>query len=328
MPRLLNFGSLNLDKTYSVPHIIRPGETLAATHYDVFIGGKGLNQSIALARAGADVMHAGLVGETDGDALLARLEENDVDTTLVEKRPLPSGHTIIQVDDSGANCIIVEGGANRAVDAAFAEKVLSQFNTGDVLILQNEISALAEIVDMASARGMKIVLNPSPMDERLQALDLSKIDIFVVNEGEGAAMTGAEVPEDILNIYSERFPHQTVILTLGEKGAWYQGAAQPFAMSQGADAAPAGKQVENATSSASSPAQAPLRFYTPAETIKPVDTTGAGDTFSGYLIAGLISGLTPQQAMARATKAAAIACLTKGASNAIPRWEDVPWTDQ
>lgn len=335
MRRILNFGSLNLDKTYTVDHIIHPGETLNALQYDEFIGGKGLNQSIALARAGSAVYHAGLVGEIDGAPLLERLQENGVDTTFVETRPLPSGHTLLQVDAQGANAIIVAGGANRAVDVAFAEEVLSHFTAGDVLLLQNEISALADIVEIAAARGMKIVLNPSPMDAHIETLDLRKVSLFLVNEGEGAAMTGVKAPEAILDVFRDKAPHQSVVLTLGENGAWYQGAPDPLAMDaktplvaeeQTRDTEERRDAKEARGEKHTRDDAELLRFFVPAETIQPVDTTGAGDTFTGYFIAALLAGHTPHEAMVRATQASALACLTKGASNAIPRKEEVPWS--
>lgn len=143
--KILNFGSLNIDKTYSLQTIVEPGETVNSLKYEEFIGGKGLNQSIALASAGARVFHAGLVGARDGGPLVKALEARGVDTSLIETRDQASGHAVIQVDEAGMNCIIVEGGTNQLVDQAYVDRVLENFTKGDMLVLQNEISNLAYI---------------------------------------------------------------------------------------------------------------------------------------------------------------------------------------
>ena len=116
--RILNYGSMNLDYVYQVPHILRGGETLAASQREIFFGGKGLNQSIALARAGAKVCHAGCIGE-DGTEMRDYLSQNGVDTSYISVSESSSGHTIIQVDDSAQNCILLWGGANRRQTCRF-----------------------------------------------------------------------------------------------------------------------------------------------------------------------------------------------------------------
>ena len=196
MMRILNFGSLNLDFTYTVPHFVRPGETLAAEKLEVFAGGKGLNQSTALCRAGAEVFHAGCVGP-DGGGLLEQLRQDGADLRFVRTLPgVRTGHTIIQVDGAGQNCILVCGGANRRADAAMAQEVLDAFGPGDWLLLQNEISGLDSILRLAGEKGLHIAFNPSPISPEIRRLPLETVELFLVNEVEGAALGGSGSPED------------------------------------------------------------------------------------------------------------------------------------
>ena len=198
--KVLNFGSLNIDYVYTVDHMVAAGETLASSGMNVFCGGKGLNQSIALARAGAPVFHAGMIGP-EGGVLLS-----GVDTRFIRMVEEKSGHTIIQVDRSGQNCILLYGGANRAVSQAFADGVLDFFEAGDVLLLQNEISCLDVIIDRAYEKQMTIVLNPSPYDGNLDACDLHKVSLFLLNEIEGQQLTGEREPDVILSRIRQMYP--------------------------------------------------------------------------------------------------------------------------
>ena len=183
--KVLNFGSLNIDHFYEVEHIVRPGETIPSGKYRLACGGKGLNQSVALAHAGAKVFHAGKVGR-DGEALLACLRTAGVNTHYVEiAEDAPSGHAIIQVDKNGQNSIIIHGGANRAILKEDVSRVLGNFAPGDYLLLQNEVSCMAEIIDRAKKLGLTIFLNPAPMDEQVAGFPLDKVDFFIINEIEG-----------------------------------------------------------------------------------------------------------------------------------------------
>lgn len=283
--KILNFGSLNIDWVYHVDHFVRPGETIASISVEQFCGGKGLNQSISLAKSGANVFHAGCIGQ-DGNFLKVRLEENHVKAGFVKMVEVPSGNAFIQVDKTGQNCIILFGGANQQVTAEYAQEVLNSFSEGDILLVQNEISSLKEIVELAFDKGMQIVLNPSPINEKIFSLDLSKISYFMMNEIEGEAITGTSVPEEILDKMVEKYPRSKVILTLGDKGARY--------------------------------AEGDKRFSCNSYDVKVVDTTSAGDTFTGYFIAALAENMEIQKALERASKAAALAVSVMGASNSIP----------
>ena len=286
---ILNFGSVNIDHVYTVPHFVRPGETLVSERHTIFSGGKGFNQSTALARAGAKVAHAGMIG-ADGVWLRDSLASDGADVTHLAVRDEPTGHAVIQVDASGQNCIIICGGANRAITASHAEEVLSHFGSGDTLLLQNEISAIPEIMRAAHARGLRIVFNPAPMGPEVSGYPLDLVDLFIVNEIEAAELAGMEadsVPEVILDALRAKFPRAGVVLTLGAAGS--------VADINGERVAVAAKRV------------------------KAVDTTAAGDTYIGYFLASRQRGLSLRDAMEKATEAAAICVMHAGAAPSIPR---------
>lgn len=288
--KVLNFGSLNIDYVYPVDHIIAPGETEPTGEINENCGGKGLNQSIALAKAGVRVCHAGLVGE-EGQVLIDKCKENDVDSTYIRKIPGRSGHTIIQVDKDGQNSILLFGGANRSLTKDFIDEVLGNFGQGDILVLQNEVNLLDYIIDKAYDRQMMIVLNPSPYDAALTTCDLSKISLFLLNEIEGEQITGYSEPEEMLAELKKRFPEAKVVLTLGSAGSIYQYKDELY--KQG--------------------------IYK----VKAVDTTAAGDTFTGYFVSSIISGMSVQDGLSMAAKAAAISVTRPGATDSIPLKDEV-----
>ena len=288
--KICSFGSLNLDHLYQVGDIVRPGETISANGKTEVCGGKGLNQSVAMARAGAKVWHAGNVGQDDaGDTLLAALAAEGVDTSLIGRQPVPSGHAIIQINSEGENAIIVFGGANRQVTPEQIDAVLAPFEPGDLLVLQNEVNCLPEIIRCAHARGMKIALNPSPITAALEEVPVELCDILFVNEIEAGALCGVERAS--LAQLAERFPDAMLVYTMGSRGACvYAG----------------GKTYQQA-----------------AYSVKAVDTTGAGDTFSGYYLAALCEGKTIPEALRLAAKAAAISVTRPGASASVPQRKEV-----
>ncbi|MBM6913934.1 ribokinase [Gemmiger formicilis] len=284
--KILNFGSLNIDYVYRVPRMVCPKETLACDGMEQFLGGKGFNQSVALARAGAPVFHAGLIGE-DGGVFLDACREYGIDAGHIRRIPGRSGHTIIQVDPAGENCILLYGGANRALDEAYIEQVLADFSAGDILLLQNEVNCLDVLIRAAHRRGMRILLNPSPCNEALDACDLRLVDCLLVNEVEGEQLSGESDPARIPDAILRRYPGMSVLLTLGSRGAVFARQGQ--------------------------------RVYQPAiRAGDTVDTTAAGDTFTGYFAAGLLEGLPVEQNLRRSAAAAGIAVTRKGASPSIP----------
>ena len=288
--KICSFGSLNLDHLYQVGHIVRPGETISAEGKTEVCGGKGLNQSVAMARAGAKVWHAGNVGQDDaGETLLAALAAEGVDTSLIGRQPVPSGHAIIQINREGENSIIVFGGANKQVTKAQIDAVLAQFEPGDLLVLQNEVNCLPEIIRCAHARGMKIALNPSPITDALRQVPVELCDILFVNEIEAGILCGAE--KATLEQLAARFPAAMLVYTMGSRGA----------------AVYAGGET----------------YHQAAYSVKAVDTTGAGDTFSGYYLAALGEGKRIPDALCLAAKAAAISVTRYGASASIPLRNEV-----
>lgn len=289
--KILSLGSLNIDLIYSVSHINLEGETISARELEQKQGGKGLNQSVALARAGAAVTMAGCVGRDGGD-LLETLRGSGADTSLIRQINEPSGHAIVQLADSGANSIIIYGGANLKITPKMIDETLEHFSAGDYILLQNEISNVDYAIRAAKGRGMTVAFNPSPISAALLQYPLELVDIFVLNELEGQTLSGIESAEgaDVLSALAARFPNATIVLTLGEKGAMYRDGRQELTC--------------------------------PAHKVPVVDTTGAGDTFCGYFLACTINGMAPQEALEIATRASALAIGKKGAAVSIPALAD------
>ena len=215
--KILNFGSLNLDNVYQVPHFLQAGETMAALSEAVHPA-EGLNQSLALARAGADVYHAGVVG--NGSELLTNLlKENGVHDDYLLHRDCTQGSTMIQVSPKGENCILLFGQSNHAITKAQVEATIAAFAPGDYLVLQNEVSCLPEMVEAGARRGLHVVLNPSPFDDSLRSLDYNQIRWIFINEVEGHQMTGETAPDAILSALRAKYPALCVVLTLGSAGS-------------------------------------------------------------------------------------------------------------
>ncbi|AVM45091.1 MAG TPA: ribokinase [Lentisphaeria bacterium] len=286
MKKIVCLGSLNLDHVYRLDHFVRPGETLGSESYSVGCGGKGLNQSIALARAGAPVMHAGRIGH-DGGILRSALEAAGVDVSLLVEGDVPTGHAIIQVDAKGENAIILYGGANRRITEVEIDAALDAVGDG-ILLLQNEINSLGTILEKAHARGIRTAFNFAPFDpEDAKTLPLGLLSYLIVNEIEGAGVAGVAEPEAILRTLKERYPGCRVILTLGKAGAAFLGDDG-------------------------------VMVPVPPCPAEVVDTTSAGDTFIGYLFAGLLEGMELKAAMELAGRASAITVSRAGAADSIP----------
>ena len=288
--KILNFGSLNLDLVYQMPHFVRAGETLSSTGFSRNVGGKGLNQSVALAKAGAEIYHAGLVGE-DGEMLRAFLQESGVDTRFVRTIDSPSGHAVIQVEPAGNNCIFLYGGANQCVTEEFIAEALEPFGEGDFLVLQNEINSIDKIITAAAKKGMQVVLNPSPIADNLKQLPLEKVSWFILNEIEGGELSGETEPDRILDKLTALYPHAKIVLTLGGDGSIYCGGGE--------------------------------RIRQQVYKVQAVDTTAAGDTFTGFFFAAVADGISPAEALKRASKASSISVTRPGAAASIPTLEEV-----
>ncbi|NLO84595.1 MAG: ribokinase [Clostridiales bacterium] len=288
--KILNYGSMNIDNVYSVAHIAAPGETILANQRNVYCGGKGLNQSIALAKAGANVYHAGVVGD-DGDMLLALLTSHGVNTEFIKRAHGPSAHTVIQVNAQGQNCIIVFADENMRIEEAEIKTVLEGFEAEDILVLQNELHNSPLMMKLAKAKGMRVVFNPSPTNEAINDYPLGDVDWFLLNEVEGCALTGQTAPDLILRGMQEAFPNASVVLTLGQDGAYCMHGDQTL--------------------------------FQPAFKVQAVDTTAAGDTFTGYFITGFSRGDALDDVLIRAARASSIAVSKEGAADSIPYAKEV-----
>lgn len=283
--KVLNIGSLNLDHVYNVDHIVQPGETEATYELNIHLGGKGMNQSVALAKAGVTVYHGGMIGD-DGQPFLDACKEFGVHADYIRQIDTKSGHAIIQIDKKAQNSILLYGGANQKLTAEYIDEVLADFSAEDILLLQNEVNMLPYIVDQAYAKGMQIALNPSPFNELLDAVDMSKISIFLLNEVEGFQITGLKDPDAIIGKLLDMYPHAKIVLTLGQDGAVYADQDQ--------------------------------KHFQPIFKVQAVDTTAAGDTFTGYFLAGLCEGLSIPETLKLSAKASSIAVSRQGAVPSIP----------
>lgn len=279
-----NLGSINADIVYAVPHILAPGETLSSTGRETFLGGKGANMSVAAARAAAHVNHIGAVGR-DGEWAIERLLEYGVDTRNIAVLDTDTAQAIIMVDPHGENAIILHPGANVEIPQTTLQTAMAEAQTGDWLILQNETNLQRTAAKLAKQMGLHVGYAAAPFDaERVMAV-LPYIDFLILNAVEAAQLQEAtgKAPDDL--------PVRDVIVTLGADGADWYGTS--------------GKQHFDAID------------------VDPVDTTGAGDTFTGYVVAGLDRGMTMEQAIALATKAGALMVTRHGTADVIPDLSEV-----
>lgn len=288
--KILNFGSLNIDIFFRVEEIVKPGETISAKSIEKRPGGKGLNQSVALAKSFDKVYHAGSVGQ-DGLYLIDYLKKENVDTEYIKKSEKLTGNAIIQVDDKGENSIVLYKGANFDNDEKFIDQVLDDFGKNDVLVLQNEINSMKYLIDRAYEKNMKIVLNPSPITDRIKEFDYEKIDLILVNEHEAASISGKKTNDEIIAYFKNTYPNLKVVMTLGSKGSIFIAKDE--------------------------------KIKQDSFKVKALDTTGAGDTFTGYFVSYFYQGKDIKKAMELASKASALSVTKKGASISIPSLDDV-----
>lgn len=288
--KILCFGSCNIDFVYSVEKILQPGQTIAANGLSLFPGGKGLNQAIALAKAGAKVNFAGCIGP-DGQMLRQVLEGAGVELSYLRQVEEKTGHAIIQVDQTAENAIMIFAGANGCVTKEYIDAVLADFERDDVLLIQNEISNLPYLVDQAGNKGMQIYFNPSPLNEQARKVNLNKIYCLLVNETEAQAITDSREPEALQAFIKERYPYLQILLTQGKRGSVFIDQRQMLRQS--------------------------------AYRVESVDTTAAGDAYAGYFLAGICRGDSIKAAMDRASAASAIAVSRNGASASIPTGDEV-----
>lgn len=288
--KIYNFGSLNIDYVYEVENMVRAGETISSLNFSKFMGGKGLNQSIALARAGSKVVHIGCVGE-DGRFLVEKLQEEGVDVHAIKTVDVPTGHAVIQLDSHGENSILLYAGANHCLERDYIDFVFEMMERDDLILLQNEISNIDYIIEKAHEKGIAVAMNLSPVNEDIKKLDLNKVAYLLINEVEGCSITEKSSPLEIGEALIKKHPDLKVILTLGAEGAMFFSAEQILRQA--------------------------------AYEVEVVDTTGAGDTFTGYFLSVALEGKGVQEALKTAAYASSLAIGIKGAANSIPLWKEV-----
>ncbi|MFH1512737.1 MAG: ribokinase [Bacillota bacterium] len=289
--KILDYGSASLDLVFSVDHISMPGETISSHKREIFPGGKGLNQAIALAKAGAEVYFAGIIGR-DGQMLQDAFCDAGVRTDYLRvSSDAPTGNALIQVDLNGQNSIVLFAGTNKLHTPEAIDQAIAHFGPEDILLMQNEINLVDLVIEKAHAKGLTIALNPSPFNAALETCDLSKVGIFLLNEVEGEQLTGEREEKQILAALGKRFPDARIVLTLGEKGVLYHDRHGDLSQ--------------------------------PAFQVTAVDSTAAGDTFTGFFLAAIVRGFATQEALRVAAMASAISVCRKGASSSIPAWDEV-----
>ncbi len=276
-----------MDHVYRVTQLAGSGETVAAKSYDVFPGGKGLNQSLAAAKAGAEVVHAGAIGQ-DATWLLDLLQTAGANIDQVQVLEGASGHAMIQVNDAGENSIVINGGTNRQLTRDYVDGVLDQIGQDDWLLLQNEINELDYVLAQAATKNLQVAFNIAPPDEHIRAYPMGAVRLFVLNLHEASALTGQTAKADVMHALQHSYPQAASVLTLGSEGLHYLPAG--------------GTGFE----------------YLPAHSVQPVDETAAGDAFTGYLLAGLSTGATFTEALKLASAAGALAVTAEGAASSIP----------
>ncbi|SHE91413.1 ribokinase [Modicisalibacter ilicicola DSM 19980] len=285
---LYNYGSINIDHVYRVPHLVRPGETLSSRSYRQVLGGKGANQSLAMARAGGNVAHWGRLGHGDR-WVLETLSTAGVDTGQIELTAEASGHALIQVDDHGENAIILHPGANHGFTDARQDELLASTAEDDWLLLQNECNALDRLIALAEERGLQVAFNPAPMAANVLRLPLERCQLLFLNRGEAAGLVDQDEQaprEQLLDALRQRLPEVEIVLTLGQEGVCYQ--------------------------------YGDTRLDLNAYRVEARDTTAAGDTFIGYFMAARQQGADIPASLRLASSAAALCVQREGAAPSIP----------
>lgn len=288
--KIVNFGSINIDIFFAVDHIVRPGETISAKSIEKRAGGKGLNQSIALAKNSKEVYHAGNIG-SDGEFLAEYLENEGINTEFIRKSEILTGNAIIQVDEGGENSIVLYKGANFDNDKDFVDSVFEHFSENDILVLQNEINMMDYIINKAYEKRLKIVLNPSPITDEIKKFDYDKIDLLLLNEHEAKAISGKEGLDENIEFFKKTYPKLKLVITLGKAGSIYISKDELIRQK--------------------------------AYKVKAIDSTGAGDTFTGFFVANFYAGKDINTCLELATRASALSVTKKGASVSIPELSEL-----
>ena len=287
---VINFGSINIDHVYQVAHFVQPGETIASSHYQCLLGGKGANQSIALSRAGSDVRHVGKINEADV-AFKQFMIRDGIDCKHITCTETASGHAIIQVTPSADNAIVLFGGANHEMTPKDIVYALDAVKPADWVLTQNETSSIDQVLIQAKAKGLRVAFNPAPMTESVKYLPHECIDLLIVNQVEAEEISGRKELDKIEDYFRQDWPHAEVLITLGKAGV---------------------RMLKKDKT-----------IDVPAFKVNAVDTTAAGDTFIGYFLSAYSNHTDSKTALIRACAASALAVMKMGAAQSIPSKEDV-----
>ena len=287
---VINFGSINIDHVYQVDHFVQPGETIASSHYQCLLGGKGANQSIALARAGSEVLHVGKINEADV-AFKQTMIRDGIDCKHITCTETASGHAIIQVTPSADNAIVLFGGANHEITHKDIMYALDTVKPADWVLTQNETNNIDQVLAQAKAKGLRVAFNPAPMTESVKHLPHECIDLLIVNEVEAEELSGRKDLDKIEAYFREDWSHAEVLITLGKVGV---------------------RMLKKDKT-----------IDVPAFEVDAVDTTAAGDTFIGYFLSAYSNHTDSKTALIRACAASALAVMKLGAAQSIPNKEDV-----
>ena len=293
--KLISIGSANIDKVFLVDHFPVSGEAMHTEALNTYVGGKGVNQAIAIGKAGSKVVYGGKIGG-DGGIIRNALEiAPNVDTSkLIVDEDAYSGVATVMVQVSTAeNCSLLYAGTNYQITDEEIDWMLEDFGNGDGLILQNEISGTAHILEVAHKKGIISFMTPCPLRPFLRTMpEMAYVDWLFLNQVEGAYLVEEEgTPEELCEALVRKYPNTKIMLTLGTDGSiCYDG-----------------KEYIRQHS-----------YHVPE-----VDSTGAGDTFCGFCISRIMSGDSIQQAMDTASRAAAICVSRAGAAPSIPTLEEV-----
>lgn len=287
---IYNFGSINLDHLYQVDHFVRPGETMASKSYQCLLGGKGANQSVALAKAGAPVKHVGAIHHND-QSIIDQLTSLGVDTACIAQLDVPTGHAIIQLNKEAENAIILFQGANHALTEQQVDQVLEQASMGDWVLFQNETNLIEYTMQKAKKHGLQVAFNPAPMNVELVKAVLDSVDLLIVNEVETMDLLSVSTVEEATQILPSSYPNLAILMTLGKAGVRYFNGNN--------------------------------NLLVKAFSVEAVDTTAAGDTFIGFCLSSLMKGEDITQAITRACAASAICVTRLGAASSIPTQHEV-----
>ena len=288
--KIVCFGSINMDIVYAVPHIAVAGETIVSTARAFHWGGKGLNQAVALAKSFPEVYMAGFINKNE-ESVLDYMRGHNINTKYVRLSEHSTGHAVIYVDKNGQNSITVFSGSNHDFTLDYVKETLNDFEKGDMVLLQNETNGIEWVINEAHDRGMIVAINPSPFDASILNLPLGKVGYFLYNEIEAEQISGKPMCESMIHILSDKYPNAVHVLTLGKDGVMCKKGTEVYTHG----------------------------IYD----VKVVDTTAAGDTFTGYFLAGVLNGAGIAQALELASKASSIAVSRSGATDSIPSESEV-----